>query len=95
MYILVFKIPEFGQKLPNRNLHHTFLESRDPDDTKNTCYVFCSPSGVEKPNFQCQAHGLNMVETIKNLCSQTFLQDLFARFLPQNGTKGYKKISYV
>ena len=45
------KYLRFRQKLPNPNPHHTFLESRDPEDTKNLCYVFCSPRGVEKHNF--------------------------------------------
>ena len=31
---------------------------------------------------------------VRNYWSWAFLQDLFARFLSQNGTKGYKRISY-
>ena len=35
-----------------------------------------------------------MLENVRNLCSLAFLQDLFSRCLPQNGTKGYERISY-
>ena len=33
------KYPSFGQKLPIRTAHDTFLESRQPDVTKNPYYV--------------------------------------------------------
>ena len=38
-FILVSKIPQFGQKLPIRTAHHSFLESKHPEVTKNLYYV--------------------------------------------------------
>ena len=37
----------FGQKLPIQPTHHTFLQSRHPEVTKNPCYVL-PPSGARK-----------------------------------------------
>ena len=44
----------FSQKLPFRTAHHTFLESRHPEVTKNPYYVL-SPKGSQKKE---SAHGL-------------------------------------
>ena len=41
------KYLNFGQKLPIRTAHHTFIESRHPKITKNPYYVF-SPKGAKK-----------------------------------------------
>ena len=41
------KYLNFGQKLPIWTTHHTFLESRHPEVTKNPCYVL-SPVGSKK-----------------------------------------------
>ena len=41
------KYLNFGQKLPIRTAHHTFLESRHPEVTKNPCCVL-SPKGSQK-----------------------------------------------
>ena len=41
------KYTNFGQKLPIRIAHHTFLQSRHPGVTKNSCYVL-SPEGEPK-----------------------------------------------
>ena len=41
------KYLNFGQKLPIRTTHHTFLESRHPEVTKNPYYVL-SPKGSQK-----------------------------------------------
>ena len=48
------KYLNFGQKLPIWTAHHTFLESRHPEVTKNPYYVF-SPKGSQK---KVSAHGL-------------------------------------
>ena len=44
--ILVCKIPQFGKKLPIRTTHHTFLESRHPEVTKNP-YCVLPPEGSQ------------------------------------------------
>ena len=41
------KYLSFGKKLPIRTTHHTFIESRHPDTTKNRCYVLY-PMGSQK-----------------------------------------------
>ena len=41
------KYLNFGKKLPIRSNHHTLLESRQPEVTKNPYYVF-SPEGSQK-----------------------------------------------
>ena len=41
------KYLNFGQKLPIRTAHHTFLESRHPEVTKNSYYVL-SREGSQK-----------------------------------------------
>ena len=33
-----------------------------------------------------------MLENVRNLCIRKFLQDLFAQFLPQNGTRDTKEL---
>ena len=48
------KYLNFGQKLPIQPTHHTFLESRHPDVTKNPYYVL-SPEWSQKT---VSAHGL-------------------------------------
>ena len=48
------KYLNFGQKLPIRTTHHTFLESRHPEVTKNPYYVL-SPKWSQK---KVSAHGL-------------------------------------
>ena len=48
------KCLNFGQKLPTRTAHHTFLESRYPEVTKNPYYVL-SHEGHQK---KVSAHGL-------------------------------------
>ena len=48
------KYLNFGQKLPIRTVHDTFLESRHPEVTKNPYYVL-SPKGTRK---KVSAHGL-------------------------------------
>ena len=48
------KYPTFGQKLPIRIAHHTFLESRHAEVIKNTYYVV-SPEWSHK---KISAHGL-------------------------------------
>ena len=48
------KYPNFGQKLPIRIAHHTFLESRHPDLTKNL-YCALSREGSQET---ISAHGL-------------------------------------
>ena len=52
--VLVCKISQFGQKLPIRTAHHTFLESRHPETTKNPYYVLF-PEGSQK---KVSTHGL-------------------------------------
>ena len=44
----------FGQKLPIRIAHHTFLEIRHPEVTSNSFYVL-SPKASQK---KISAHGL-------------------------------------
>ena len=41
------KYLNFGKKLPIRTAHHTFLESKHPEVTKNPYYVL-SPEGSQK-----------------------------------------------
>ena len=48
------KYLSFGQKLPIWATHHTFLESRYPENTKNPYCVF-SPEGSQK---KVSTHGL-------------------------------------
>ena len=48
------KYLSFEEKLPIWTTHHTFLESRPPDVTKNPYYVL-TPDGCEK---KVSAHGL-------------------------------------
>ena len=52
--ILVYKIPQFWQKLPIPTVHDTFLERRHPEVTKNPNYVL-SPKGSQK---KVSTHGL-------------------------------------
>ena len=44
----------FGRKLPIQKTHHTFVENRHPEVTKNPCYVF--PLKVSQK--KVSAHGL-------------------------------------
>ena len=53
------KCLNFGQKPPIRTAHHTFLESRHPEVTKNPYYVL-SPEGSQK---KISAHGLYLIWT--------------------------------
>ena len=41
------KYPNFGQRLPIQTTHHTFLEGRHPDVTKNPYYILF-PKGRQK-----------------------------------------------
>ena len=52
------KYLNFGQKLPIRTAHHTFLKSRHPEVTENPYYVL-SPGGSQK---KVSAHGLTFME---------------------------------
>ena len=45
------KDPNFGQKLPIWIVHHTFLESRHAEVTKNSYYVLL-PEGEPKKSYQ-------------------------------------------
>ena len=54
------KYLNFGQKLPIRTTHHTFLESRHPEVTKNQYYVL-SPEWRQK---KVWAHGLHLLPSI-------------------------------
>ena len=54
------KYLNFGQKLPIRTTHHTFLESRHPEVTKNQYYVL-SPEWRQK---KVSAHGLHLLPSI-------------------------------
>ena len=59
--ILVCKIPQFfGQKLPIWEAHHTFLESRHTEVTKNLYYIL-STYHSQILIFQAPANGLNIV----------------------------------
>ena len=61
--ILAWKIPQFGQKLPIRITHHTFLESGHPEVTKNAYYDLF-PEGSQR---KVSTHGLkNLKETYLN-----------------------------
>ena len=42
------KYPNFGQKLPICIAHHTFLQSRHPEVTKNSYYVFFTEGEPKK-----------------------------------------------
>ena len=46
--ILVCKIPQFWKKVPIWTTHHTFLESRNPEITKNSYYVLSSKAKAKK-----------------------------------------------
>ena len=48
------KYLNFGQKLPTRTVHFTFLESRHPEISKNPYYVLFPEGSQEKVS----AHGL-------------------------------------
>ena len=54
--ILVCKIPQFGQKLLIWEAHHTFLERRHPEVTKNLYYVL-STEGSQK-NYQLMDYNI-------------------------------------
>ena len=70
----------FGQKLPIRTAHHTFLERRHPEVNKNPYYVL-SPEGSQK---KLSAYGLILVVReskcmeIQKSCSSAKLR----KFLP-------------
>ena len=52
--ILVCKMPQFfGQKLPIRAAHYTFLQSKHSEVTKNVHYVL-PPTGSKHPFFKLQ-----------------------------------------
>ena len=53
---MVTPLVQFGQKLPIQPTHHTFLESRHPEVTKNPYYVL-SPEGSQK---KVSAHELSV-----------------------------------
>ena len=59
---LSVKCCNFGQKLPIRTAHHTFLESRHPEITKIPYYVLF-PEGSQKKSYQLMDYnGYNTVE---------------------------------
>ena len=45
--ILVCKVPQFWEKATTSEAHHTFLETRHPEVTKNSYYVL-SPEWSQK-----------------------------------------------
>ena len=55
--ILVCKIPQFWARLPIQTMHHTFLESRHPEVTKNPYYVLSREWSQKKVS----AHGLKVI----------------------------------
>ena len=58
--ILVYKILNFGQKLPIKTDHHTFLKSKHPEVTKNPYYVL-SFKGSQK---KVWAHGIYVFSAV-------------------------------
>ena len=52
------KYLNFGQKSPIQSTHHTFLESRHPENTKNPYYVLSSEWSQKKVS----AHGLQCLQ---------------------------------
>ena len=77
--ILVCKIPQFWAKLPLRTAHHTFLESRQPELTKNSYNVLPTWGSQKKVS----AHGLHLLIAVLNKrcsCSANygkFLEKIF------------------
>ena len=65
------KHPNFGQKLPIRIAHHTFLESWHPEVTKNSYYVL-SPKGEPKKGISSWTNSdyLNKAAKIKEQANQ-------------------------
>ena len=60
---LPVKYLNFGQKLPIRTAHHTYIELRHPEVTKNPYFVLCP----EESQKMVSAHGL-----ICQQCSTSF-----------------------
>ena len=56
--ILVYKIPQFLQKLLIWTAHQTFPESRDTRKLPKIYIMFCLPAGAKYPFFQDPVHGL-------------------------------------
>ena len=56
--ILVYKIPQFLQKLLIWTAHQTFPESRDTLRLPKIYIMFCLPAGAKYPFFQDPAHRL-------------------------------------
>ena len=81
----------FGQNLPIRTAHHTFLESRDPEFNKNLYYIL-SPEGSQK---KLSAHGLLLViRESKCMEIQKFISSAKPqKFLPLNQSQ--KKSEYL
>ena len=68
---LSVKYLNFGQTLPIGTAHHTFLESRHPEVTKNSCY-FCSQR-VDKKRYQpmdyrCHKHAQQLIQNLACFC---------------------------
>ena len=56
-FILIWKILDFWTKATDSNSHHTFLESRHPEDTREL-YAALSLRKAENHNLWCLAHEL-------------------------------------
>ena len=54
------KYLNFGRKLPIQTIHHTFLECRHPEVTKNPYYVL-SPKGSQKKVSAHRLYHINIV----------------------------------
>ena len=67
--IRVCKLPQFWEKIPILTTHHTFLESRHPEVTKNPYYVLF-PKGAKK---KVSAHGLIFYNYVINVCPRQLL----------------------
>ena len=81
------KYLDFGQKLPIRTAHYTFLESRQAEVTKNPYYVL-SPEGSQKRYQLMDYRGcltrllITSKQTFSDVCWANSLKDTY-------GTDGY------
>ena len=76
------KYLHFGENLPIRTAHYTFLESKDLEVTKNLHYVLSSEGSQEKVS----AHGLYGSRSgseflISALCLHRYLKMTLSRFI--------------
>ena len=78
------KYLSFGQKLPIWTTHHTFLESRYPENAKNPYYVF-SPEGSQKKYqlMNCVSLSGNLIVKLIWICKIQWWCSLF-QFLTGN-----------